>query len=333
MFQSRLGFGRRKKEGDETDHRKIMPLAEKEADTAGRKARPFLKWAGGKTGLLGEIRKEYPEGLGTRYTKYAEPFVGGGAVLFDVLGKYDLDGVYIGDLNRELIATYRAVRDSVSELITALYDAEEEYIRADEDTRKRIYISGRERFNGLKAAGDESVEIAKLFIFLNRTCFNGLYRVNSGGAFNVPHGKNGNPTICDEDNLRKASRALRGVTISCAGYGESRGFTDDKTFVYLDPPYRPLTETSNFTAYATPVFGDKEQIELAAFVDEMSERGAHVVASNSDPRNADGEDDFFDRLYSRHRVSRIFAGRSINSVGSRRGKIGELLISTTGKTG
>jgi len=290
--------------------------------------KPFLKWAGGKSQILREIQKFYPDGLGTLITKYAEPFVGGGAVLFDIIGGYKFREIYISDINRELISTYITIRDNTDELIGTLRSIESRYLPANEDVRKEIYYVNRTRFNELKTTGEKSVELAALFIFLNRTCFNGLYRVNSHGAFNVPQGRYKNPTICDETNLPTISKALKNVNIVCGDYRLSREFIDDKTFAYFDPPYRPLNATSNFTAYSNDWFGDKEQEELARFVDEMRLRGATILASNSDPKNTDERDDFFDRLYSRHRITRINACRAINSVGSSRGRVSELLISS-----
>jgi DNA adenine methylase len=264
--------------------------------------------------------------LGGAVTRYAEPFVGGGAVLFDVLNRCAMKEVYIGDVNRELVTAYTALRDHAAELIGMLKSLEARYLSATDGVRGEIYYASRGRFNVLKAAGDESAELAALFLFLNRTCFNGLYRVNSRGEFNVPQGRYKKPAICDEANLLAVSGKLRGVTIVCAGYQASRDFIDNRTFVYFDPPYRPLTATANFTSYAGGGFDDEQQAELARFIDEMSECGAHVIASNSDPKNVDDQDDFFDRLYSRHSITRIGASRSINSVGASRGKIAELLI-------
>jgi len=292
----------------------------------GLPVKPFVKWAGGKSQILEEIRGKYPKGLGKSITKYAEPFVGGGAVLFDVISRCDIQEVYISDVNRELITTYSVIRDHVAELIDTLKKFATEYIPADDDYRKEIYYANRDRFNFLKAAGKGDIELAALFIFLNRTCFNGLYRVNSHGAFNVPQGSYKNPTICDESNLTAVSEKLQGVEIVCADFRESRSFIDGKTFAYFDPPYRPLTETASFTSYAEGGFGDAEQTALARFIDEMSERGAHIVASNSDPKNANEQDDFFDDLYANHNITRISASRAINSVGASRGKISELLI-------
>jgi DNA adenine methylase len=293
--------------------------------------KPFVKWAGGKAQILDEIRRLYPSGLGTTITKYAEPFVGGGAVLFDVLGKYRFEAVYISDINRELIATYTHIRDDVEELVDKLRIMERAYLPISDDARKICYYEKRARFNELKAKSDTSVEVAALFIFLNRTCFNGLYRVNSKGGFNVPMGNYKNPAICDECNLRAVSERLRNVEIVCGNYRESRRFIDKKTFAYFDPPYRPLSETARFTSYAQDGFDDREQVELARFIKELSRAGAYVVASNSDPKNTNESDNFFDELYNSLTIARISASRAINSVVDKRGRVSELLISNHGK--
>ncbi|MCL2099147.1 MAG: DNA adenine methylase [Oscillospiraceae bacterium] len=288
----------------------------------------FLKWAGGKTQILENIRIKYPVGLGITVKKYAEPFVGGGAVLFDILSNFNLEEIYISDINRELILTYKIIRDNINGLISFLKIFEDTYLFANEDKRKKIYYDNRKKFNALKISNSESPELAAIFIFLNRTCFNGLYRVNSKGEFNVPQGSYKNPCICDEKNLKNVSESLKGVEIVCGDYKKSKTFIDENTFVYFDPPYRPLNDSSSFTAYTQNGFGDKEQIELAKFIDSLSELGAYVVASNSDPKNTDEKDNFFDELYYRHKIFRISASRAINSVGGGRGKINELLITS-----
>jgi len=289
-------------------------------------AKPFVKWAGGKGQILNEIRKKYPATLGKNINKYAEPFIGGGAVLFDVLNNFNLDAVYISDINKELTHTYITIRDSVDELGYVLSEYEKEYLPADVDARKDIYYEKRELFNALKQDNGKPLELAALFIFLNRTCFNGLYRVNSKGGFNVPQGSYKNPCIFDEDNLRIVSQKLQGITIICGDYKLAADFIDDKTFAYFDPPYRPLSPTANFTSYAQDGFCDTAQTELASFIDDMSEKGAYIIASNSDPKNVDEQDDFFDTLYAAHKISRIQASRAINSNGAKRGKVRELLI-------
>ena len=293
-----------------------------------KEGKPFLKWAGGKSQLLKEIECCYPFG-DRSITKYAEPFIGGGAVLFDILNKYTLDEVYIGDSNRELINTYRIIRDDVDTLIQMLDTMQREFVPLETENRKVYYMRKRARFNELKGFESESInrEKAALLIFLNKTCFNGLFRVNKKGFFNVPMGAYKNPVICDENNLRIVSDRLQKATIVCGDYKQSAEFIDRHTFVYLDPPYRPLTDTASFTAYTENIFHDAEQIALAKFVDEMHRKGAKILISNSDPKNTDTEDDFFDRIYSAYTIRRIEATRMINCNAEARGKIKELLIS------
>lgn len=290
--------------------------------------KPFLKWAGGKNQLLKEIERYYPF-ENTKITKYAEPFVGGGAVLFDILSKYNLQEVYISDINVELMNTYSMVRDNVDELIEKLYALQNEYLALSFEERKNYYLAIRHRFNYLKVNGNEQVNIEKaaLMIFLNKTCFNGLYRVNKKGQFNVPIGSYKKPLICDESNLRAVSEKLKNVTIVCGDYREAANFIDEHTFVYFDPPYRPITDTSNFTAYTENLFNDREQIELAVFVNQMDKKGAKIVISNSDPKNTNADDNFFDDIYANHTIKRVEANRMINSNSEARGKVKELLIS------
>ena len=297
-------------------------------NTDSNNVKPFLKWAGGKGQLLKEIEKYYPFEDG-KITKYAEPFVGGGAVLFDILSKYNLEQIYISDINAELINTYCIIRDNIDALIEGLLRVQNDFIPLDTEGRKMYYINRRQHFNDLKVNGSESVNIEKatLMIFLNKTCFNGLFRVNKKGLFNVPMGAYKNPLICDENNLRAVSKKLQRVTIVCGDYKESTEFIDENTFVYFDPPYRPITDTASFTAYTEILFNDEEQIELAHFVDNMHRKGAKVVVSNSDPKNSNAEDDFFDNIYSSHKIKRVEATRMINCNSESRGKIKELLIS------
>lgn len=293
-----------------------------------KKVKPFLKWAGGKGQLLSEIEKYYPFDA-AKITKYAEPFVGGGAVLFDILSKYDLEAVYISDINAELINTYRIIRGDIDELISMLTVMQNKFVTMDTENRKTYYLAKRERFNDLKVNRNENIniEMAALMIFLNKTCFNGLFRVNKKRLFNVPMGSYKNPMICDEENLRAVSEKLQNVTIVCGDYRESANFIGGDTFVYFDPPYRPITETASFTAYTEDLFNDEEQIELAKFVDDMHCKGAKIVISNSDPKNSNAEDDFFDNIYSSHKIKRVEATRMINCNSEARGKIKELLIS------
>lgn len=296
--------------------------------TEEKAVKPFLKWAGGKGQLLKEIERYYPFADG-HIAKYAEPFVGGGAVLFDIFSKFDLKEIYISDINAELINTYRIIRDDIDALIEMLYSMQNDFIQLNTEGRKSYYIQKRERFNDFKLNSNENINIEKaaLMIFLNKTCFNGLFRVNKKGLFNVPMGAYKNPMICDDTNLRAVSEKLQNVTIVCGDYRESANFIDKNTFVYFDPPYRPLTDTASFTAYTENLFNDEEQIELAKFVDDMHRKGAKIVISNSDPKNSNIEDDFFDKIYSAYKIKRVEANRMINCNSEARGKIKELIIS------
>jgi len=294
----------------------------------GAPVKPFIKWAGGKSQILNYIRQIYPKELGKTIKKYAEPFIGGGAVLFDILSNYDLDEVYISDINSELINTYQTIKNECTELILSLSVLENEYLSLCDIDRKKLFYTKRNRFNDLKMHQNKknNVEMATLFIYLNKTCFNGLYRVNSKGLYNVPSGVYKNPTICDSDNLSNISEKLQNVQIVCGDYRKSIDFIDEKTFVYFDPPYRPLNATANFTAYTEGLFNDENQKDLATYVKQLTKIGAKVAISNSDPKNSKEDDEFFDELYSEQNITRIAANRMINSKGDGRGKINELLI-------
>ncbi len=289
---------------------------------------PFVKWAGGKGQLLFEINRLFPNDMENQINKYAEPFVGGGAVLFDVLSKYNLEQIYISDINSELINTYIIIRDDVLSLIEILSKMQLEYASLVNEKKKEYYYAKRALFNDLKICSDKTVNVGKaaLFIFLNKTCFNGLYRVNRKGLFNVPMGAYKNPKICDDVNLLKVSEALQKVTIVCGDYKESFNFIDDHTLAYFDPPYRPLTGTSSFTAYTENSFNDKSQIELSEFISALDKKGAKIIVSNSDPKNSNTEDNFFDVLYDKYIVKRVEATRMINCNSESRGKISELII-------
>ncbi len=297
------------------------------SEESGSGLKPFIKWAGGKGQLLEEIGSRYPMELGKSIRKYAEPFVGGGAVLFDILGKYLLDEVYISDINRELIWTYTAIRDNPEELIENLLQYREEYIVLDESARSEYYYEKRRRFNEIIDSDSDSFvdECAALFILLNKTCFNGLYRVNSSGHYNVPAGRYKNPQICNPENILAVSEKLQNVNIVNGTFRDSYDFIDENTFVYFDPPYRPLDETSNFNNYSG-TFDDDSQRDLAKYCCELNEKGAKFALSNSDPKNVDPNDNFFDDLYRGFNIIRLGATRAINSNGANRGKIAEIFV-------
>ncbi|MGN0818699.1 MAG: DNA adenine methylase [Candidatus Coproplasma sp.] len=288
--------------------------------------KPFIKWVGGKSQLLNELEKMIPADGERVLTKYVEPMVGGGALLFNILSKYDFEQIYISDINAELMNAYMAIKNNVDALVARLTEMQFMFLPMDESGRKYFYYSSRDKFNNLELNESNSVEKAALFIFLNKTCFNGLYRVNKKGQFNVPMGSYKNPCICDEDNLRSVSKALQNVEIVCGDYTLSKSVIDSQSFVYIDPPYRPISQTSGFTSYNTDVFDDNEQMRLAKFIDEINETGAKIVLSNSDPKNVNEEDTFFEELYSSYKIKKVEASRMINSKSDGRGKITELLI-------
>lgn len=287
---------------------------------------PFVKWAGGKKQLIQELSNHIPDGFGKTITKYAEPFVGGGAFLFFILKTYKLEAVYVSDINSSLVTTYKTIRDNVDGLIEYLKNLQNQYLNKEKDFRKNFYYEKRELYNQLVKTQNNGLELASLFIFLNRTCFNGLYRVNGKNEFNVPMGDYVNPLICDEKLLREDSEVLKKTDIVYASYKDSSSFIDEKTFVYFDPPYRPLNVTANFTSYSVDGFTDANQIELANYAKELSNREVKVLLSNSDPKNVNPDDNFFDDLYSDFKIERIFAKRNISSKVEGRKKISELLI-------
>ncbi|NKQ37223.1 MAG: DNA adenine methylase [Chloroflexi bacterium] len=305
----------------------------KESVVTDTPARPFLKWAGGKGRLLSQIEEYLPPALSeSRIRRYVEPFVGGGALFFYLRQKYDLTDYYLFDRNPELILVYRVVRDDVEALLACLQEMEADYLPLAEDGRKAFYYQIRQQFNEQRAAIDFSegqpgwAKRAAQLIFMNRTGYNGLFRVNSKGAFNVPFGRYKNPAICRTDNLRAASQALQGVHIEQGEFTACEPFVDERTFVYFDPPYRPLSATAHFTAYAKEPFGDVEQLELARFYGRLHQTGAYLMLSNADPRNTNPDDTFFEDAYYGFRVERIQASRAINSRAGKRGPISELLI-------
>ena len=289
-------------------------------------ARPFIKWAGGKGQLLEQLDALLPNDFAQRENLvYVEPFAGGAAMLFHVLAKYpNIKRAVINDANSELVATYKAIKAKPEELIGRLSKLQEEYGKcATEELRQDMYLKLRDKFNSRKS---DQLEMASLFVFLNKTCFNGLYRVNSKGEFNVPFGKAKNPTICDADNMRALNKALQKVTILSGDFEDVMKSVKGKAFVYFDPPYRPLTQSAAFTAYAKGGFNDEEQRRLAQFCRKLDRAGHQWILSNSDPHNIDHSDDFFEELYQGFHIKRVTASRAINSKGDRRGKVAELVI-------
>ena len=289
--------------------------------------KPFLKWAGGKRQLIDTIATKLPnmDNIDT----YIEPFVGSGAVMFWLISHYpNIRQVVINDINTELINLYISIKYDVEGLITVLKSLDTDYrVRQTQEERSEYYYQIRTEYNSRDLESKErNVRLAALFIFLNRTCFNGLYRVNGKNLFNVPFGKYANPRIVDEDNLRNDNQLLQKVTILNSDYAETLQYVTDRAFYYLDPPYKPISETSSFNSYSSTSFDDKQQIRLKEFCDNIDAHHGKFMLSNSDPKSVDQTNTFFDDLYGAYNIHRVLAKRKINVKGDKRGEINELLI-------
>jgi len=294
-----------------------------------KSAKPFLKWAGGKTQLISEIEKNLPN---STIDTYVEPFVGSGAVLFWVLGEFaQLKKAVVNDINEDLINTYKTIQSTPKELISILEILQFEFHSLDnlDDKKKEYYYQKRELFNNRKQS---QTEHSALFIFLNRTCFNGLYRVNRKNEFNVPMGSYKKPTICDKSNLMAVNEALQKVELLCGDFEQTVNYVSLNTLFYFDPPYKPLSETSSFNSYAKDEFNDDEQIRLKKFCERLDNMGHSWILSNSDVRGKNAEDNFFDDLYADFTIKRVDAKRSINANPEKRGFLKELLITNQPNT-
>ena len=278
--------------------------------------KPVLKWAGGKRELIPKIRNYYKK---LNPQKYIEPFFGGGAVYFDILKTINLSlkkTSIINDINSDLIDMYRNIKTKPDEIIYFCKELEKIYYKYD-------YYYIREHFNGFDKNKKpikryEGVMRSSSLILLNRTCFNGLYRVNSKGLFNVPKGSYKNPKIIDEENLHKLSSLLPNVkNILNTEFDKISGINSGD-LVYFDPPYHPLSETSSFTSYSG-VFGEKEQIRLRNYFRNLSNRGVHVILSNSCSN-------FIKEIYDEYKIIEVDSSRNINSKSKNRGKIQEYLV-------
>lgn len=267
--------------------------------------RPFLKWVGGKTQLLEQLQPLLPP----TFRRYFEPFVGGAALFFDLRAKERLNAeITLSDVNAELVDAYVAIRDQVDDVIAVLRDHKYEsdyYYEVRKLDRSKLTLPQR----------------AARTVFLNKTGYNGLYRVNRSGQFNVPFGRFTNPAFCDVENLRACSRALRGVDITCADFEAVLENARKGDFVYFDPPYVPLSPTSDFTAYIPGGFGEGEQRKLAKVFGKLAKRGVYAMLSNSDTP-------FVRELYKDFDIETVYAARSVNSNAARRGKLPEVVVRT-----
>lgn len=293
-------------------------------------ARPFIKWVGGKGQLLQQLERQLPTDLHEEEFTYIEPFVGGGAMLFYMLQNFmNIKQVVINDINRNLTEAYRVIKQEPEGLVYRLKHIEQQYLNITvEDERKKVYLEMRRRFNEEVL---NSLDKTAILIFLNRTCFNGLYRENAKGFFNVPFGRYANPTICNEEVIYADSELLNryDVQILNGDFKETAKAIDKagQTFFYFDPPYRPLSATSSFNSYVKENFNDDSQRELADFC-RMLDRKEKVrwMLSNSDCSAKNPDDTFFEDIYEGFDIQRVFASRMVNANASKRGKLTELLI-------
>jgi DNA adenine methylase len=296
-------------------------------------AHPFLKWAGGKAQLLEQFKAYYPPELGKgKIKKYFEPFVGGGAVFFDIARNYDIGGAYLSDINEGLIIAYKVIQCDSDKLIRVLCKLENKYHKLNETAREQYYYEIRNKYNSArikfeKGYSNQWIPRVAQMIFLNKTCYNGLFRVNRKGEFNVPYGRYKNPTIFDKGNIESVSRLLQNAEIRCGAFDIFTELIDKNSFVYFDPPYRPISKTSSFTSYSRIEFDEDEQIRLGRYFQMLDRQtGAKLMLSNSDPSNEDKSDRFFDKLYRGFNIHRVKASRMINCRAEKRGEIRELII-------
>ena len=291
-------------------------------------AKPFLKWAGGKRQLITTIEGVLPKNIEELDT-YIEPFIGGGALLFHFLEKNQFKNWHISDVNPELILCYKRIKDSVKLVNTALNKLISEY-PTDNESRATFFYEIRSQWNSNldieNMSKKKQCERVAQTIFLNKTCFNGLFRLNRKGEFNVPTGKYVNPSFPSNKDLIAVSKALSNVKIHLGAYDSAIDWIEGETLVYFDPPYRPLSKTSSFVSYSKGDFNDEDQNNLAEFCNTLDDRNVKFILSNSDPKNTVPDDDFFDDLYSNFTIQRVHAGRAINSNPEKRGKITELLV-------
>ena len=290
------------------------------------KAKPFIKWVGGKGQLIEQLEALLPADFDEwENVTYIEPFVGGGAMLFHMLQKHpNIKTAVINDINEDLTTCYQVVRDKPAELIGALTERQEEYHSlCSEDLRRQFFMLMRNEFN-TKAL--DPIRNTTLFFFLNRTCFNGLYRVNKSGLFNVPFGKYETPTICDPDTIYADSAVLQNVAVMTGDYQQTFEKAHGKTLFYFDPPYRPLSNTSSFNDYSKEAFNDMAQKRLKLFCDRIEKAGYSFMLSNSDCFNTPLQDRFFEDLYLDYTIDRVWASRSVNANPKKRGKLQEILV-------
>jgi DNA adenine methylase len=300
----------------------------KKNNTTLHPAKPFLKWAGSKRQLLNQFINIYPQQLKAGKIKnYYEPFLGSGAVFFDIAQRYQIENAWLCDVNDDLVLTYKMIQGHVSKLTGVLQHHQKKYLALNKKQRLAYFYEQRTIFNeqrfdkDVNRNADKGIARAAQLIFLNRTCFNGLFRVNSKGEFNTPAGDYAKPSICDEENLLAVSGLLEKATIKKADYITSIKNVKPASFIYFDPPYRPLSITASFTAYSKSAFTDVQQTRLAGVYRDLDKKGATIMLSNSDTK-----DGFFDDLYKGFNLMRVPARRLINSDASGRGNVNEIVV-------
>lgn len=296
----------------------------------GNAAKPFVKWVGGKGQLLPHFETLLPYELHEKEFTYIEPFVGGGAMLFFILQKYpNIRKVIINDINTNLTDAYHTIKYESKELICRLKDLEKQYLSIGEhDKRQHFYLEMRRQFNEEKL---DKLGKTVLFIFLNRTCFNGLYRENAKGLFNVPFGRYAHPKICNEEVISADSELLNRFDVQILNGDFTQVIThidsEGLNFLYFDPPYRPLSTTSNFNHYVKEKFDDDRQRDLADFCYRLNAAdNVKWMLSNADCSSKNPEDTFFEEIYGEFNLQRVYASRMVNANANKRGKLTELLI-------
>lgn len=291
-------------------------------------SKPFLKWVGGKTQLLDQLDEYLPKLIFEKPFTYIEPFVGGGAMFFHMLNQFkNIKRAIINDINEDLIKAYFCIKNDPDKLIEGLSKIEKKYFEIGDELRQEFYLSIRTKFNTKR---NDDITNTIYMMFLNRTCFNGLYRVNRKGEFNVPFGRYKKPTICNEKTIIADSVALKSIdlVITSGDFKDTKKFvsTNELTFFYFDPPYRPLDTTSSFTSYAKGDFNDDDQIDLANFCKQLDREKCLWMLSNSDGTSKNPNDHFLEDLYHDFKINRVSASRSINANPTKRGKLTELLV-------
>jgi DNA adenine methylase len=295
--------------------------------------KPFIKWAGGKTQLLEQIKKYCPsELLKGKIKSYYEPFLGGGAFFLNLCSMQKFDNVILSDVNKELVLTYLVVKNNTQELLQFLHQFKETYLRLPDKQKEIYYYEMRDAFNIQRFSINYIVynynwiSRAAQFIFLNKTCFNGLFRINQKGDFNVPFGKRYNPEIFIPNNLITISKLISNAEISSKDFSCVTSEYLKDSFFFLDPPYRPLIKCSNFTSYNQIDFKESDQLRLVTFFKNIDRRGAKIMMTNSNPENGKKQDNFFYENYSSYNIHKIKSARMINNISGKRYILTDLLI-------